>query len=72
MKDMMRHQTTKSKAKRKRGVKPRGSTRFPGICADAESLGVNRSSLYRVLSGEWDLPSLKKRYTELREKGGAK
>jgi len=39
--------------------------RFKGICADAEALGVHRSSLYRVLVGQWDLPGLKKAYEKL-------
>jgi len=42
--------------------KPRQATRFPGICGHARELGVDRSSLYRVLTGEWDLPRLKARY----------
>lgn len=45
--------------------KPRGDTRFPGICRHAKLLGVNRCSLYRALTGEWDLPKLLKAYREL-------
>jgi len=41
---MMRHQGKKVKHKRE--------FRYPGICEAAKELGVNRSHLYRVLSGE--------------------
>lgn len=44
---------------------PRGDTRFPGICRHAQILGVDRSSLYRALTGEWKLPDLVQRYHAL-------
>jgi hypothetical protein len=41
--------------------------RFPGIHADARALGVNRTTLYRVLTGEWThLSGLRKRYEALK------
>jgi len=40
--------------------------RFPGICADAAALGVRRETLWRLLTGEWKLPSLRSRYEELK------
>lgn len=63
---MMPHQTTKRKTRRSPGRRRGCSTRFPGICADAAALGVNRASLYRMLTGEWQLPALKKRYEALK------
>ena len=30
----------------------KGRVRFPGICADAQKLGVHRVHLYEVLSGK--------------------
>ena len=42
--------------------------RFPGLCTDAEDLGVHRNHLYMVLAGLWQSRSLLKRYTAL--KGG--
>lgn len=57
---------------RKRKTTRRGPTRFPGITADAKTLGVNRTTLYRMLSGQqpWaNLKNLRRRYEELqREK----
>ena len=41
---------------------------FPGICQDAKALGVHRSSLYRALTGRWDLPGLVQRYERLKQK----
>jgi len=58
--------------KRRRKTKPRGRTLFPGICEHARALGVNRASLYRVLTGEWSLPTLKARYEQLIAKEGGK
>jgi hypothetical protein len=46
-------------------TKLRTGTRFPNICRHAAELGVNRASLYRVLTGEWDLPRLLTRYRAL-------
>lgn len=43
----------------------RGATRFPGITEDARKLGVSRTTLFRALSGVWNLPGLVKRYTEM-------
>jgi len=53
--------------KTKRKTVRRGPTLFPGIVAHARSLGVNRATLYRVLTGEWThLPGLKRRYEALK------
>ena len=52
--------------KRKRKTIKRGPTRFPGIGEDAERLGVNRVTLYRVLVGQWRLPGLARRYASLK------
>jgi hypothetical protein len=57
--------------KRKRTTKGRGRTRFPGITADASALGVNRATLFRVLTGTWRLPGLLARYKALK-RGGAR
>jgi len=56
---------TKTRGKSKRG---RGPTQFHGITADAKALNVNRTTLYRVLRGEWKLPTLARRYQELKRK----
>ncbi len=46
---------------------PRRETRFPGIIADARALGVNRVTLYRVLTGEFThLAGLRRRYDALK------
>jgi hypothetical protein len=47
---------------------PTRKVRFKGIVADAIALKVNRATLYRMLTGEWNLPGLRKRYAAL--KGG--
>jgi len=59
---------TKTDKKVKQG---RGPTRFPGITEDAVKLGVSRVSLYRALTGKWDLPKLLRRYKALK-KGATK
>lgn len=42
--------------------------RFPGIVADARTLGVNRVTLYRVLTGEFShLAGLRRRYAALKK-----
>lgn len=51
--------------------KPRRQVRFPGIVTDAETLGCNYRSLYRVLTGEWKIPGLKSRYEALKAKQAA-
>lgn len=52
--------------KRKSKGQPR-VVRFPGIAADARALGVNRTTLYRVLTGEWThLSGLRNRYVALK------
>jgi hypothetical protein len=43
--------------------------RFLGIVADAHALRVNRSTLYRTLTGEWKLPGLLGRYAQLKAAG---
>ena len=41
--------------------------RLPGIVADARALGVNRVTLYRVLTGEFRrLAGLRRRYDALK------
>lgn len=51
-----------AKDRRKRVV------RFPGLIADARALGVNRTTLYRVLTGEFThLKGLKARYEALKK-----
>ncbi len=41
--------------------------RFPGIVADARSLGCDRITLYRVLTGEFKhLTGLRRRYAALK------
>lgn len=41
--------------------------RFPGITEDARTLGVNRATLYRVLTGEFhQLKTLRRRYEALK------
>ena len=52
--------------KTNRSTRKRGGTRFPNIVADAEKLGVNRVTLYRALTGKWNLPGLRARYERLR------
>ena len=48
-------------------ARKRPATRFPGITADARALGVNRITLYRVLTGEWShLKGLQRRYAALK------
>jgi hypothetical protein len=54
----MQHTATKSRAKRR--------WRFRGICADAQTLGVHRNSLYKVLAGIWNLKNLAARYAALK------
>ncbi|WP_043585316.1 hypothetical protein [Geminisphaera colitermitum] len=44
----------------------KGSLRFPGIVADARTLGVTYSHLYRVLTGDRKSPLLA-RYQALKE-----
>lgn len=48
--------------------KPRGPTRFPGITADAHSLGVDRVHLFRVLTGKRKSADLMTRYRALKAK----
>lgn len=45
-----------------RSKRPRGDTRFPGISRHARELGVNRVSLYLVLTGQRQAAGLKERY----------
>lgn len=42
--------------------------RYVGMLADSRALGVHRTTLYRVLRGEWHLPGLLKRYHALKER----
>lgn len=50
----------------KRATKER-HWRFRGICADASVLGVHRTSLYKVLTGERPGKNLMARYTDLKK-----
>lgn len=34
----------------------RGPTRFPGIGAEADQMGIRRETLYRYLTGKWPMP----------------
>ncbi len=45
--------------------KLRGPCRFPGITADARTLGVSRNWLYSVLSGRYQCAELLARYAAL-------
>lgn len=54
---------TTPKNQRKGRRAPRA--RIPGICEDAATLGVNRSHLYRVLTGRRQSRSLLERYAAL-------
>jgi hypothetical protein len=47
-------------------------SRFTGICADAQALGVSREHLFRVLTGERQSRSLMRRYLELKRPAPAK
>ena len=53
--------------KSKRNVRNPGNrgTRFPGICAAASALGVNRIHLYLVLSGQRESRRLMARWNDL-------
>jgi hypothetical protein len=54
-----------------REVKPKRKTRkvqFPGITEDARRLGVNRTTLWRTLNGDWHLPGLRNRYHQLKDR----
>lgn len=52
---------------RKKGSKlGRHVTRFPGIVQDAELLGVTRTHLYLVLTGQRGSASLMQRYRKLK------
>lgn len=44
----------------------RHTTRFPGLCADAETLGVSRIHLYLVLSGQRRSARLISRFNQLK------
>ncbi len=48
----------------------RRKVQFPGITADAKKLKVNRTTLWRVLNGDWNLPGLRRRYNNLKNGGG--
>jgi hypothetical protein len=53
--------------------KPRPPIRFHGITRHALTLGVNRTTLYRVLTGEWkQLKTLRRRYDALIAEESAK
>lgn len=45
--------------------------RFPDICQDAAVLGVNRVSLFRALTGKWNIPGLVARYERLKAQQAA-
>jgi hypothetical protein len=52
---------SRNKKTRKRGP------RIPGICADAEALGVHRIHLWNVLKGRRESRSLLRRYKALKQ-----
>jgi|GEM_PF-3846276 hypothetical protein len=56
---MLRQQMKKARRKR-------GPTRFRGICADAEALGVTREHLWLVLTGHRVSRPLSCRYRDLK------
>jgi hypothetical protein len=35
----------------------RSKTRFPGICETAQAMGIRRESLWRYLTGVWQMPA---------------
>lgn len=51
---------------------PRRGTRFPGIVAAAKAAGCRRTSMFRALTGEWNLPRLVKAYHDYRAQGGTR
>ena len=59
----MLHSRTQTR-KRKRVV------RFPGICADAATLGVNRITLYKYLTGRWQNKRTMAEYQKLKKRQG--
>jgi len=61
----MLHETM-TQSERKRGGKYPRVRRFPGICLDAESLGVSRVHLYLVLTRQRRSASLLRRYRKLK------
>jgi hypothetical protein len=50
----------------RRKVQPKRGIRFRGIVSDAIALGVERTHLYRVLTGERPSVSLMRRYRDLK------
>lgn len=64
----------KTKRKNNHGGAAAGPSRvrFPNIRADAAALGVERSHLWRVLTGRRESRSLLRRYGELAREGGAR
>ena len=61
---MLRQPTAKGEAKRRK-------IRFPGIVVCAQKLGVDRSHLFRVLTGERKSPPLMDRFNQLSQQGEA-
>lgn len=59
---------TKTSTRVREGKKGRGPTRFPGICRAAAALNVDRVTLYRMLTGQWNLPGLRRRYESLKHR----
>src|SRR5580658_3735118 len=53
------------KALKKRGRKPGGFCRHPGLCADAKELGVSPGHLLLVIEGSRESDGLKARYCDL-------
>ncbi len=54
-------------------ITTKSNIKFPGICRDAKKLGVERTHLYRVLTGKRISVSLMKRYKALKStQGGTK
>jgi hypothetical protein len=61
-----------SALKKRSTVKPKQPWRFRGICADAAALGVSRSTLYRLLTGERKSKRLAAHYAELKAQQDSK
>lgn len=56
---------TKRNPKRQPAAARRAAPRFPGIAREAAALGVDRTHLWRVLTGRRESRSLLRRHAEL-------